>query len=251
MLHIPETTTAENSAVIASAPDKALPTDIRTLIGLHRYANNCINAAKSDDEMEPHNIEMHMLYRALIAATPNSVQEEAERLSYILDFLKVFCDTDGQIDGGWLDVPELSHIAKNLARLSAPAGPDALKVISKNIQPMSKHPEPRLVAELDRLESENDAEGLIALYDYFAALANANTAFANVPRASAVGDFLDADNSRLWSKAFAVADRLKKLKPGLRYRAAHARTLIDAAFAMGGTLQEVAAIARHLSEERE
>lgn len=145
-----------------------------------------------------------------------------------------------------LQIAQTVRTEVSLARLAAPAG--ALKVINKNVQSMNRSPEPSLQAELDRLERENDVEGMIALYDYFVALTDANSAMSNMPRGSAVGDFLDAECNRFWSKAYAVADRLKRLKPTTGQREYHARTLIDAALALGGTLKDVVAIAQHLNE---
>lgn len=249
MLQLPETATAEFSAVLASAPAEIFPPDVRSLIALHREADAAVDASLTDDEMEPHNFRAHNIYRALISATPSTLQEEAERLTYILAYLKKFgAASDTAMDGGWLDLPQLQHIAKNLTKLSEPVGPGALKIISKSIQPMSRSPEPNLAAQLDSLEKDNDLYGMIALYDYFVLLAKTSTAFSNAPRAGTLDDFLTADNERFWAKAYAVADRLKKLKPTKTQREYHARALIDAAFAMGGNLKDVAAVVQHLSE---
>ena len=125
--------------------------------------------------------------------------------------------------------------------------PEALKAISNDVQPLSKNPEPRLVAELDRLERSNDVTGMTALYDYFVACANIRLAITNMPRAQSISDFLEDDSNHVWAKAFTVADRLKQLRPNNYNSEYRARALIDAAFSMGCSVKEVAAITQHLS----
>ncbi|HBF53330.1 MAG TPA: hypothetical protein DEA80_16355 [Afipia sp.] len=250
MLQLPETATAENSAVITDvAPRPALPSDVGTLIKLHRYADESVNSAKTDAEMQRHNESAHTIYRALISATPTSVAEEAERLTYILGFLKDFLSTDGQIDGGWLDIRELSHIAKNLTKLSKPVGPSALNVVSKNHQPLSRAPEPSLKAQLDHMASEGDVEGMVALYDYFIALNDAATFSVNQPRSASIELFISADSGRHCARAYAVADRLKQVRSSNAHaQKERARVLVEAAFFMGGSLQQAADLLRALAE---
>lgn len=244
MLQIPHTATT--APVLPKA--NALPSDIPSLIALFQEANSAVTAAvgKSEAIMNSATSRAEPIYRALLAANARTVREEAQRLSCIADYCKelgLCCDLEG-----YFSAPDLYGIARGLSKLTAQTGPNALKIISKSSQPLSRHPEPSLLAELDELERSNDVVGMVALYDYFVSIANANTAFANLPRSSSIGDFLDAENERTWARAYAVADRLKKLSPSKQERERHARALMDAAFAMGASLSEVSAIALHLSE---
>ncbi len=252
MLQLPHTVTAGNSAVIASAGGEVFPTDVRSLIALHREADAAIDAAQTDAEMEPHSRRAEWIYRTLVSVTPGSLQEEAERLSYVLAYIKTFTAADGQLDGGWLDMPELSHIAKNLTKLAKPVGPDALKVVSKNIQPLKLCPEPKLNSILDHLQAEGDVTGMVVLYDYYIALADTTNATLNEPRAGSVDHFVEHYSDRFYAKAYAVADRLKRLTPtSERDRNEQARTLIAAAFLMDASVGQVADLMQHLRGVRE
>lgn len=246
MLQLPETVTAGNSAAIANTGGEIFPTDVRSLIALHREADAAIDAAQTDADMEPHSRRAEWIYRTLISVTPDTLQEEAERLSYVLSYVKALTSADGQIDGGWLDMPELSHIAKNLTKLAKPVGPGALDVITRTTQKLSKCPEPNLKAELDRLEAKSDICSMVALYDYFVAVAEADLLIGNQPRSQQIELFLIAESNRAWAKAYLVADRLKRLTPSHNDRECYARTLINAAFAMGNNLPEVAKVAEYL-----
>lgn len=249
MLQLPETQTAEIPPVASSETAELLPTDIRSLIALLKETDAAVERSMTDEEMEPYCRRAERIYRALVKVTPPTLQEEAERLTFILEYLKTFGAADGQIDGGWLDLPELTHIAKNLTKLARPVGPAALKVIDKKIQPLAKSPAPNLKTELDRLAGANDISGMIALYEYFSRFAKTSHDVANRPNAETVGDFLDADSVHLWAKAYAVADRLKSLTPPWWLRERHAETLYSAALQMGATLAEATAVARYLNEQ--
>lgn len=249
MLHLPETQKAEIPAA-APSPAEVLPTDIRSLIALLKETDAAVNAATTDAEMEPFCARAERIYRALVKVTPATLQEEAERLTFILAYLNAFSAADGAgaIDGGWLDLPELTHIAKNLTKLARPVGPAALKVIDKKIQPLAKSPAPNLSKELDRLAAANDVRGMITLYEYFARAAEISQDVANRPNAATVDDFLEAETVYLWAKAYAVADRLKTLTPERHWRECHAETLFSAALQMGATLPEATAVVQYLNE---
>lgn len=252
MLQLPHTVTAGNSAVIASAGGEVFPTDVRSLIALHREADAAIDAAQTDAEMEPHSRRAEWIYRTLVSVTPGSLQEEAERLSYVLAYIKKFTAADGQLDGGWLDMPELSHIAKNLTKLAKPVGSGALKVVSKEHQPLKLCPEPSLKAALDRLQAENDITGMVVLFDYFIALGDASNLIINQPRAATAEPFIEHDSCRHFGRAYAVADRLKQLKPTNGFhRKERAQALVAAAFLMDASVKQAADLMQYLSEERE
>lgn len=258
MLQLPETRTveprmAENSAVIAQQSAEIFPTDVRSLIVLHRAADAAVNAAQSDAEMLPHNIRSNKLYRALMLATPDTLQEEAERLSYIYGYLRDYHGTTtGSIDGGWFDLPEIKQVAKNLTKLAKPVGSGALKVVSKEHQPLKLCPEPSLKAALDRLQAENDITGMVVLFDYFIALGDASNLIINQPRAATAEPFIEHDSCRHFGRAYAVADRLKQLKPTNGFhRKERAQALVAAAFLMDASVKQAADLMQYLSEERE
>lgn len=145
-----------------------------------------------------------------------------------------------------LQLPETSRSAKRSTKRIAN---DPLGVISDSIQPLSRCPEPSLKAELDRLEADNNIGGMVALYDYFVSLTEAGTYIGNMPRAEPVDDFVSKDSARHCARAYAVADRLKRMKPREGFdRLTWAHTLMNAAFLMGGTLQDAAKLMRHFTE---
>lgn len=249
MLQLPETRTAEISAVVTGAAVDSLPADIRSLIALHRTAIAAADAATNDTELNAATDTAIPIYAALLKAQGTSLACEVERLLYVAAYCKALGIT-GELDG-YFDLPDLTLVAKNMARLSAPAGPSALKVINKKVQSLAKYPAPSLQKELDRLASANDVRGMIALYDYCVTLAEANTDAANRPRAGSIDDFLDAESIHLWAKAYAVADRLKSLTPSSDNRDYLAQTLFNAALQMGNTLPAAIAVAQHINGTRE
>ena len=105
----------------------------------------------------------------------------------------------------------------------------ALDQIDATIQPMG--PQPALRAEVDQLVKLNDIRALVALYDAFAAAAVTFQAIQNRPAADEV-EILEEESADAWSKAFYVADRLKKLRPDVidleQYAALHSEAYGEA-----------------------
>jgi hypothetical protein len=119
------------------------------------------------------------------------------------------------------------------ANASAPTS--ALEMIDEKIQPVSS--EPDLTAELDRLTSEQDVGGLIALFDMYVAAAEATLSLQNQPR-SGDTDFMEAEWCRLWSKSYAVATRIRALRPTSYERGRFVQTLFNCALHMGHNLEK-------------
>jgi hypothetical protein len=108
-------------------------------------------------------------------------------------------------------------------------------MIDGTIQPISTDPD--LKAEIDRLASEQDVGGLIALFDMYVAAANAVLSIENQPR-SGDTDFMEAEHCQLWSKAYAVATRLRALRPTSYDREGFVWTLFNCALHMGHNLEK-------------
>jgi hypothetical protein len=108
---------------------------------------------------------------------------------------------------------------------SAPTSP--LEMIDETIQPISSDPD--LKVELDRLTSERDVGGLIALFDMYVAAADAVISIENQPR-SGDTDFMEAEHFQPWSKAYAVTTRLRALQPTSYDREGFVQTLLIALY---------------------
>ena len=120
----------------------------------------------------------------------------------------------------------------------------ALDQIDATIQPMG--PQPALRAEVDQLVKLNDIRALVALYDAFAAAAVTFQAIQNRPAADEV-EILEEESADAWSKAFYVADRLKKLRPDVIDLEQYAAALFNCTLAMGGNLSEAAAVVNEIN----
>ena len=131
-------------------------------------------------------------------------------------------------------------------RISAQSAPkSALSIIRADIAPIGD--EPDLLDVLCYLQEENDIGGTIALFDNYAAIAEAVEAIHNQPRTTGrASDFLEEKYCRAWSKAYLVADFLKDMRPDKLNVDFFADTLIRCAFKMGHSLSEIAAIAKEI-----
>jgi hypothetical protein len=147
-----------------------------------------------------------------------------------------------RIDIGEVDYRTIVHncstvlqeaLSGEFASASAPTSP--LEMIDERVHPISSDPD--LKAELDRLTREQDVGGLIALFDMYVAAAEAIISIENQPR-SGDTDFMEAERSRLWSKAYAVATRLRTLRPTSYDREGFVQTLFNCALHMGNNLEE-------------
>lgn len=121
----------------------------------------------------------------------------------------------------------------------------ALSVISKSVQPIASDADVEL--ELDRLQARSDVRGMIALYDAYVTAADAFLQIQNMPKAEGVSDFIEEERCHLWSKAYAVADRMKRLVPEKYDKEAHARALFTCALEMGNGLEAAVAVVNELS----
>lgn len=108
-------------------------------------------------------------------------------------------------------------------------------MIDEQIQPISSDPD--LKGELDRLASEHDVGGIVGLFDMYVAAAEAILLVQNQPR-SGDTDFMEAERCQLWSKAYAVAARLRTLQPTSYDRERFVQTLFNCALQMGHNLEE-------------
>ena len=120
----------------------------------------------------------------------------------------------------------------------------ALDQIDANIQPMG--PQPALRAEVDQFVKLNDVRALVALYDAFAAAAVTFQAIQNRPAVDEV-EILEEESADAWSKAFYVADRLKKLRPDVMDLEVYAAALFNCTLAMGNNLDEAVAVVNEIN----
>src|SRR5258706_1001105 len=120
----------------------------------------------------------------------------------------------------------------------------ALDQIEATIQPMG--PQPALRAEVDQFVKLNDIRAVVALYDAFAAAAVTFQAIQNRPAADEV-EILEEESADAWSKAFYVADRLKKLRPDVIDLEVYAAALFNCTLAMGNNLAEAVAVVNEIN----
>ena len=106
-------------------------------------------------------------------------------------------------------------------------------------------PAPDFKRELRFMRIEG-VETLTVLYDAYMAAANAILGIQNQPRAEGLARILDAECSQLILKAWTVAEHLKTLRPTKSGydRENFVRVLVDAAFEMGGNVDDAFSVFR-------
>ena len=104
-------------------------------------------------------------------------------------------------------------------------------------------PAPDFKRELRFMRNEG-VETLTVLYDAYMAASNAILGIENQPRAQGIEDLLGAEGGRLIAKAWTVAETLKDLRPPRDGygRENFVRVLVDAAFEMGGNVDDAASV---------
>jgi hypothetical protein len=101
-----------------------------------------------------------------------------------------------------------------------------------------------LKRELRSMRRPEDVLTLGALYDAYQAAADVIVGIQNQPRAEGLARILDAECSQLILKAWTVAEHLKTLRPTKSGydRENFVRVLVDAAFEMGGNVDDAASV---------
>ena len=122
----------------------------------------------------------------------------------------------------------------------------ALDEIDAALQPIG--PQPRLRTEVERLVESKDVSALVALYDSYAASANAFMSLENQLRSSGTQKFLEEERAHAWSKALYCADRLKALRPDKGDLEQYAATMFNCTIAMGGNLDEACEVVSMTAE---
>ena len=133
---------------------------------------------------------------------------------------------------------------KNITKAKSKTAPrEGLAFIDASYQRKSS-PALDLKRELRRLRHPEDVQSLTALYDAYMAASNAILGIENQPRAQGIEDLLGAEGGRLIAKAWTVAETLKGPRPPRDGygRENFVRVLVDAAFEMGGNVDDAASV---------
>jgi len=176
--------------------------------------------------------------QAIVRYRPTSVAEAVELLTLAGRDPTIRSKGEPRLDIDEADYRAIVHncsvvLQGAFANASAPTSP--LEMIDETIQPISSDPD--LKAELDRLTKEQNVGGLISLFDMYVAAAEAILLVQNQPR-SGDTDFMEAECCHFWSKAYAVATRLRALRPTSYERERFVQTLFNCALHMGHNLEE-------------
>ena len=115
-----------------------------------------------------------------------------------------------------------------------------LNLIDKKRQEVGR--DPNLTAELNRMASANDVGAAVALFDAYERAAEAISAIENQPRSAAALEFLEVEQSQLWAKAYAVADKLKTMRPSNFERERFVEALFRCALMMGCEIEDATSV---------
>ncbi len=117
----------------------------------------------------------------------------------------------------------------------------ALDVIDANIQPIETDSGSDLLDALCWMKDENDVIGMIELYEAYADSAE-RLAFGADRAEGRASKVISDECCQAWAKAYLVADFMKQMRPSRWMAERYAHALFDAAYRMGGTLEEAAAV---------
>lgn len=131
-------------------------------------------------------------------------------------------------------------------RVRASVNKSPLDVIDTSIQPIADDSGRDLLDALCCMKDENDIAGMIELYGAYAA-AGEKFMDAGERLESRAGNLLDDEGNYAWAKAYLVADFLKQMRPSQWMAERYIHTLFDAAYRMGGSLEELGALVSEIA----
>lgn len=123
MLQLPKTAMVESHAIIAAVPAESFPSDIWSLIELHRKAVAASDAmetvgAKADAAAGYAN----EILDALMFAKAQTVRQESARLWHLSGYLKTILGDDTDLSG-YFDLTDLIRLSKTLEDVTTPPHP--------------------------------------------------------------------------------------------------------------------------------
>jgi hypothetical protein len=124
----------------------------------------------------------------------------------------------------------------------------ALAIIDASIQPIETDSGNDLLDALCYMKDENDVQGMMSLYEFFAALADLSLSAENAPLTTGRSSrWICYENEQAWAKAYLVADFLKDMRPDMFSIERYSEILFSCTLQMGNNLADAVAVVNEIA----